>query len=104
MANKIKDLRAMSIDELEKLALYVTCTHMHDNSYGVDQHKLAFFGNLNWERVMEILKNAGYPGEFTWEFVYERFPDVLLPDFLRLAHKTGEYLIHSISGESGKVR
>ena len=92
------------IDELEKLAPYVTCTHMHDNSYGVDQHKLAFFGNLNWERVMEILKNAGYPGEFTWEFVYERFPDVLLPDFLRLAHKTGEYLIHSISGESGKVR
>lgn len=86
---------AHAADELKKLAPYLICTHMHDNSCGRDLHKPAFFGDLDWECIMEILNSSGYAGNFTWEFVYERFPDALLPDFLRFIHKTGEYLIHS---------
>ena len=82
-------------EELEKLSDHLLCTHMHDNSCRQDQHKPAYFGSLNWERVIEILKRSGYSGDWTWEFVYERFPDELLPEFLRFVHQTGEYLIRS---------
>ena len=86
-------------DEFEKLSPYIICTHLHDNSFGHDQHKPAFFGSLDWEKIMTLLKHSGYAGDFTWEFVYERFPDELLPDFLQFVHRTGECLIHSASSE-----
>lgn len=81
-----------ALDELERLASHVVCTHMHDNSYGHDMHKPAFFGNMDWERAMGILNAAGYQGNFTWEFVYERFPEPLVLDYLRFVHRLGEYL------------
>lgn len=79
-------------EKLEMLAPYIICTHMHDNQYGSDLHKPAFFGTLNWERIMVILKNAGYRGDFSWEFVYERIPDELYPEYLHFMHRIGEYL------------
>ena len=87
-------------EEFEKLSPHVICTHLHDNSYGHDMHKAAFVGSLDWECLMTHLKNSGYSGDFTWEFVYERFPDELFPDYLQFVHKTGEYLIRSVSPDN----
>lgn len=79
-------------EKLNILAPYIVCTHMHDNKYGKDMHKPAFFGTIDWEKVMEILKNAGYQGDFSWEFVYERMPDALYKEYLHFMHSIGEYL------------
>ena len=74
------------------LAPHIVCTHMHDNRYGIDMHKPAFFGGIDWKKVMEILKKAGYQGDFTWEFVYERIPDGLYKEYLHFMHSIGDYL------------
>ena len=79
-------------EKLEILAPHIVCTHMHDNKYGFDMHKPAFFGSIDWAKVMEVLKKAGYQGDFSWEFVYERMPDALYKEYLHFMYSIGEYL------------
>ena len=65
---------------------------MHDNYYGKDLHLFPFLGELDLPACVKILKDAGYAGEFTYEFVYDRIPDEFLPDVLRLLYRMGVYL------------
>lgn len=78
---------------LDLFEQHLFCTHVHDNYYRKDLHLPAFFGTIDWEMVMSRLKTSGYSGNFTWELVYGRFPDALLPEYLKFVHKTGEYLL-----------
>ena len=80
------------LDLVECLAPYVVCTHIHDNKSSADLHQPAFAGTLPLEKVFTILRQNGYKGNLTWEMVYGRYPDEILPDFLALLHKSGEYL------------
>ncbi len=80
------------LDLVECLAPYVVCTHIHDNKSSSDLHQPAFAGTLPLENVFALLRQNGYKGNLTWEMVYGRYPDELLPDFLALLHKSGEYL------------
>ncbi len=80
---------------LENIRLYanrIIATHMHDNYYGKDLHLFPFLGELDLPACVKILKDAGYAGEFTYEFVYDRIPDEFLPDVLRLLYRMGVYL------------
>jgi len=77
---------------LEKLAPYVVCTHIHDNC-GWDLHKPAYFGSIPWEDVVKTLRKAGYTGDWTWEFVYERVPDEVYPAYLNMAKAFGDHLV-----------
>lgn len=69
--------------------------HVHDNDYLADSHMIPYTGELNWESIMKSLKNIGYDGELTFEiFCYlKKFPDVLVPDALKLAVSIGRHLI-----------
>ncbi len=80
------------LDLVRELAPYVVCTHVHDNNFGKDMHMPAFAGGMPLEKIMEILRDNGYTGNLTWEMVYGRYPDELLPDFLALLFKSGRYL------------
>ena len=51
-----------------------------------------FLGELDLPACVKILKDTGYAGEFTYEFVYDRIPDKFLPDVLRLLYRMGVYL------------
>ena len=42
---------------------------------------------------MRILKTHGYAGVLSWEFVYERIPDAIYPQYLAFIKASGEYLI-----------
>ena len=77
---------------VEQLAPYIACTHIHDSAFGYDLHKPAFFGTVPWEQLMGILKKHGYAGVLSWEFVYERIPDALYPQYLAFIRAEGEYL------------
>ncbi len=81
-------------EKLEMLAPYIICTHIHDNRYGVDMHKPAFFGTIDWEKVMEVLKKYHYQGDFSWEFVHDRVPDAVYGEYLRFIHASGNYLLN----------
>lgn len=81
------------LSDMASLADRFIATHIHDNYYGKDLHLFPFLGQLNWEGTVNVLKNAGYAGEFTYEFVYDRIPDAFLPDVLSLLYRMGEYLL-----------
>lgn len=71
----------------------VICTHVHDNVYSKDLHMFPFLGDTNWNELMAAFKEIGYKGDFTLELVYDRLPDALAPDYIKLLHKSGEYIL-----------
>jgi len=74
------------------------CLHIHDNDYQSDQHTLPYIGDLNWENITSALKEIGYRGAFSFECInyFKRFDDVMMPDALAFAVKTGRHLIDQI--------
>ena len=72
----------------------VICTHIHDNYYNQDLHGFPFTGNVDWKTFMTTLKKIGYQGDLSFEFVYDRLPKALAPDYMKILYKTGEYLLH----------
>ena len=52
-----------------------------------------FLGDTNWNELMAAFKEIGYKGDFTLELVYDRLPDALAPDYIKLLHKSGEYIL-----------
>lgn len=82
-----------AISAFRQILPYLTCTHVHDNYYSIDMHLLPFLGDSDWKTYMQTLKDCGYAGDFTYEFVYGKIPEPLFPDFLAMAKKTGDYLL-----------
>lgn len=70
----------------------VICTHVHDNYYNQDLHGFPFTGNVDWKTFMETLKKIGYKGDLSFEFVYDRIPKALAPDYMKILYRSGEYL------------
>jgi hypothetical protein len=46
---------------------------------------------------MQTLKDIGYTGDLSLEFVYDRLPKALAPDYLKLLYRTGEYLANEVT-------
>ena len=80
------------LENIRSYADRVIATHMHDNYYGKDLHLFPFLGELDLAACVNILKDAGYAGEFTYEFVYDRIPDEFLPEVLHLLYRMGKFL------------
>lgn len=74
------------------IADHVSCTHVHDNKNHEDSHLPAFLGTIPFEETFAILKKHNYQGTLSWEMVYGRLPDELLPCLLAYLAKCGEYL------------
>ena len=84
--------RANMFDVMRTLGRRISCTHVHDNYYGKDLHLTPFAGDIPWEEQMRTMKEIGYTGNLTFEFVYGSRPAALLEEFLANAYRTGEYL------------
>lgn len=82
-----------------QVAKYVKCTHVHDNYYGKDLHLTPFLGDIDWEGMMKCMRETGYSGNLSLELVYGRFPDRLLPGFLKGAYDAGQYLVELFEGK-----
>ena len=80
------------IEALKIAGNRVICTHIHDNYYNQDLHGFPFTGNVDWKGLMQTLHEIGYAGDLSFEFVYDRLPKALAPDYLKLLYRTGEYL------------
>ena len=81
------------LDALRQAAPYLVCTHVHDNNHREDQHLLPFLGEIDWEAHMALLREHGYQGKLSFEFVYGRIPDALIPSCLETARRAGETLL-----------
>ena len=84
------------MDALRIAGKKVICTHIHDNYYNQDLHGLPFTGNIHWKNFMATLKEIGYTGDLSFEFVYDRLPKALALDYLKLVYRSGEYLLYDL--------
>ncbi|MCL1795146.1 MAG: sugar phosphate isomerase/epimerase [Oscillospiraceae bacterium] len=67
--------------------------HIHDNDKISDLHTLPFTQKMNWDEIMQSLKNINYDGELTFEadnFI-SKFPPALYPEASSLMLKVGRY-------------
>ena len=84
-------LRALGHDRVGAL-------HVHDNDLYDDLHTTPFVGKINWEEVIQALKDIKYDGHFTYEntLFFKNFPNELLFNCLIFIEKIGRYLIKRI--------
>ena len=63
---------------LNTLGEKVFALHIHDNNGFSDQHNLPPFGNIDWKKFVETLKNINYTGYFNYEVHGEKVYDMPL--------------------------
>lgn len=85
---------------LEYLGRRIKVTHVHDNSGSMDEHRVPYIGNVNWEAVMPALKRIGYEGDFSFEVkrLAAHVPESIKDSMWRHMMKTGEYLLSLAEG------
>jgi sugar phosphate isomerase/epimerase len=73
--------------------------HIHDGDYLGDRHTLPYLGRFHWDDVLAALKKVGFEGNLNFEIIsyLNKLPVELLPDALRLAEKTGRYMINNFN-------
>ena len=81
-----------AFDAFKELFPHISCTHVHDNYYNKDLHLLPYQGNLEWTAHMRYMKENGYRGNFTYEFVYGNMPPMILHEYLLFAKKIADHL------------
>lgn len=89
------------LDAFRRIGKYLCCTHVHDNYYGHDLHLMPFLGEIDWEAHLAYMKEIGYAGKLSFEFVYGRFPEALLPVWLDSVRAVGEYMLKVFDGTEG---
>ena len=74
-------------------------THVHDNNGTYDEHRPPYMGNVDWEKIMPVLKEIGYEGDFSFEVgrMGQHVPRYLSDSLWAHLLKVGEYLI-SLAG------
>ncbi|CAG7622465.1 hypothetical protein PAESOLCIP111_02429 [Paenibacillus solanacearum] len=92
-----------SLDQarIRELGSRLKATHINDNDGIRDLHLLPFSGTIQWNAVMEALRDIRYAGDFTYEAhsSIRVLPDGLRDAGLRYAAELGNYLVRSAGGE-----
>jgi len=70
-------------------------THVHDNNGKSDQHLPPFFGNINWEEVVQTLREVNYTGAFSFEVVNHTYKisETLMMSEWAHVKAVGDYLL-----------
>ena len=64
--------------EIKALGEDLKCLHVHDNKSRSDEHSCPFFGNIDWNRVIQALSEIGYDGCISLEtHISENMPSVV---------------------------
>ncbi|MBE6612769.1 MAG: sugar phosphate isomerase/epimerase [Ruminococcaceae bacterium] len=50
-----------------KLGSSIECLHLNDNDHMTDQHKVPLSGTIDWQLVLEALRDVGYEGSWNME-------------------------------------
>ena len=84
------------VPALRKLGKRLKATHVQENDGSGDDHFIPFIrGNTPWEKLMPLLKEIGYEGDFTYEIhgFYSSIPDEMRLRAGKLAYEVGMYLM-----------
>ncbi len=80
---------------LRRIGKRLIATHINDNYGEKDDHLLPWLGTVDWEAVMNGLREIGYQGSFSFEThkFTAGMPDALLPEALRYTVSVGNALL-----------
>lgn len=80
---------------IRALGSRLRCLHVNDNHGKTDDHTLPFLGTVQWQGIMQALKDIGYSGDFTYEIhrFTEGFTPAFYPRALTFARETAEHLL-----------
>ena len=81
---------------LRKLGHRLKATHVQESNDTDDNHLIPFIRtNTPWERIMPLLKEIDYQGDFTYEIhgFFANIPDPLRISAGKFAYEVGQYLI-----------
>ena len=71
----------------------IFAVHLHDNDKSDDLHLLPFDGTIDWNYVIEKLKECNYNGPVTMELCYRYdYLNIPLEEFYKKGYKIGEKL------------
>jgi len=81
--------------ELRRIGKRLKSTHIADNHGQRDEHLAPFYGYVDWHKMMRVLKEIGYEGNFTYEVQAFSNPLPLALRDTQTAHLVdiGRYLI-----------
>ena len=83
------------LSALTKVGRRLSCTHVHDNAMNRDAHLPPFLGTVDWAAHAKYLRESGYDGAFTYEFVYGAYPTELKEDFLKMTFETAKHILRA---------
>lgn len=79
----------------------IKCLHVHDNNKYDDCHTTPFgrHCHINWQNVIDALKEIGYDGNFTFEcgMIFGRYPDELLQSVCDHIAQIGDYFVKKLT-------
>ena len=79
---------------MRMVAERLVCLHIDDNVGEKDLHQAPYMGTVNWDGVMKLLRETGYPGAFIYELaLFKRLPDALKPDLARYCYRVAEHIL-----------
>lgn len=76
----------------------IFAVHLHDNDKSDDLHLLPYDGTINWQDVMNKLKENNYKGPITLESVYSNdyYSNISLDEFYKVGYERGMKLAEII--------
>lgn len=83
------------VEALRAVGKRLKATHVNDNHGETDEHLAPYYGNINWNEIMSVLKEIEYEGDFAFEI--HHFTDVLpatfRKDILKFTFALGNHLL-----------
>lgn len=91
----------MKIDQagaLRKLGKRLKALHINDNRSEYDDHIAPYFGLIQWDPILQALKDIEYEGDFTFEIhnFTNGLPHELHERTLRFTYELGQHMLDSI--------
>lgn len=85
-------------ESLRQVGQRLKSTHFSDNHGQRDEHLLPFYGDIDWEPILQTLKEIGFDLDVTFEITpfLDRVPPTLRDTALRHTVEVGEYLVRRI--------
>lgn len=90
-------------DAVRRLGKRLGALHIHDCNGHEDQHLLPYTMKGSWDEILTALAESEYGGDFTFETAFfNKYPEELYPDALRLTCKMGRYMINEIESKRSR--
>ena len=87
--------------DFNKFKNRILAVHLHDNNGSVDAHLLPFDGTINWDELINSLKENGYNGPITLEIHHQdRYTNMPLEDFYKRGYELALKLKEMFEKES----